>query len=196
MPIGVPFRSVVLLLSSCWLVSAASNDSQLRQDRAWKQYTNKDAGYCVSYPSRWIKAQGFQGVGISVTTGTTRYGLPIASLDVSAFPDEPATVEAKPISLSDDYETHLVGLKRFIRAEQIETLEERPLAVSGLNALFAKASYFDPKEKSDWIEEIVFTRHDGMTYRLELQSRAAAWQRFQPVFQHFVDSFQVHCGAH
>ncbi len=195
MHLGIPFR-VLLYVCFFSLIVTASQTGTLRQDRSWKQYTNKESGYCVSYPSRWIKAQGFEGAGISVTTGKTRYGWPIASLDVGAFPDEPTTVEAKTISLSDDYQTHLVGLKRFVRAEQIETLEERPLAVSGLNALFAKARYFDPREKSDWIEEIVFVRRDGMTYRLELQSKASDAQRFQPIFLHFVDSFQVVCGAH
>lgn len=177
--------------------TVVAEETYSRQDRSWKHFTDKKMGYCVSYPSRWIKARGFEGAGLSVTTGITRFGLPIASLDVGALADTPETAATtKLVSLSDDYETHLVGLKRFIRAEHIETLEERPLAVSGLNALFAKARYYDPKEKSDWIEEVVFTRREGVTYRLELQTKAAAWERFQPVFQKFVDSFQVQCSAH
>ncbi len=188
----------MLRLFACCLVAGviASAESQPRQDRAWKQFKDKQAGYCISYPSRWIKAKGFDGAGLSVTTGVTQYGLPIASLDVAAIEDEEETLETTPVSLSDDYETHLVGLKRFIRAEKIETLEEKPLAVGGMNALFARARYFDPKEKSDWIEEIVFTHREGVTYRLELQSKAGSWHRFQPIFQHFLESFQVECGGH
>jgi hypothetical protein len=195
MQVCPPLRFLLCLAAMCIAANQAFAESQPRQDRAWKHYVNKQNGYCVSYPSRWIRTSGFEGAGLSVTTGVTRYSMPIASLDISVIPDEPQTVEATPISLSDEYETHVVGLKRFVRAEQIETLEERQLAVSGLNGLFTRARYYDPKEKSDWVEAIVFTRRNGMTYRLELQSKAAAWHRFEPIFQKFVDSFQVECGS-
>lgn len=195
----MPFRR-----SSCCLgllaltyasIQALGYEGIPREDKAWKTYLNKEIGYCVSYPSRWIKAVGFEGTGISVTTGKTRYGLPIASLDITNISDEVAsdTVPTKTINLSDDYETHLSGLKQFVKAEQIETLEEKPLAISGLNALFTRARYYDPKEKTGWIEEVVFTRHNAMTFRLELQTKASSFARFQPVFQRFVDSFQVEC---
>ena len=171
----------------------AAKEGTPRQDRAWKIYSDQQSGYCVSYPSRWVKSAGFQSSGLSVTTGVTRYGMPIASLDVSLIPDEQPTLKTRAVSLAENYQDHLIGLRRYIKAEQIETLEEKPLAVSGLNALFTRARYYDPLEKSDWIEEIVFTRREGSTYRLELQTKADSWQRFRPIFQHFVDSFQLDC---
>lgn len=164
-----------------------------RDDRAWKKYTNHQAGYCVSYPRRWQHGEVFEGAGMYAATGITRYSLPAGALDISVFPDDSATV--KKVSLSGDMQAHLDGLRKYVKAEETQILEQRHIEIAGAEGLLLKARYFDPRERSFWIEEVALTRRDGLLYRMELQARADQVRRFEPVFARFAGSFQFHCGA-
>ena len=74
-------------------------------------------------------------------------------------------------------------------------MEQHRLMVGGAEALFLKTRYFDPRERSFWIEEIILTRRNGLLYRMELQSRADQIRRFEPVFARFASSFQFDCRS-
>ncbi len=102
---------------------------------------------------------------------------------------------AVPVSLDVDYQSHVEGLEKFIRVSDMRTLDQRKLTVGGLPALFTRAQYADPKEKSDWMEAVVLLHRDHVVYRLELHSKARNWLRFEPVFQRFIESFRTDCGA-
>ena len=190
-----PVRYIVLACLLLAYTAMLPAQNQPRQDRAWNHYVNKPAGYCISYPSRWIRANEPAEGGLYVTTGATRYSTPIALLDVSATADDPAENGSVPLSLVADYQSHVAGLEKFIRVSDVQTLDQRKLTVGGQPALFTKAQYADPKEKSDWVEAVVLLHRDHTLYRMELQAQARTWSRFEPVFQRFVDSFQTECGA-
>ncbi len=192
----MPFSRLLFLVCSVLALSTAVGaQNQPRQDRAWKHYVDKQAGYCISYPSRWIRGDRSEN-GLYFTTGVTRYSTPIALLDVSTTADDTSLSSAVPVSLTTDYQSHVEGLEKFIRVNGVQTLDQRKLTVGGQPALFTRAQYADPKEKSNWMEAIVLLHREHMLYRLELQSQARSWSRFEPVFQHFVDSFQTDCGTH
>ena len=190
-----------LLLLSALIVSTALSsfagtrkENASRDDKAWKRYTNKQIGYCVNYPRRWQKGDAFEGAGFYAATGVTRYSLPSGALDVTALPDEaPASIQT--VSLSGDMQAHIDGLRKYVKAEETQVIEQRRIIVAGADGLFLKARYFDPLERSFWVEEIVFTRRNGLLYRLELQSRADMVRRFEPVFARFASSFQFDCRA-
>lgn len=170
---------------------AASASSARKLDRAWKRYRNDQWGYCVSYPARWRHGDAFEGSGIFVETGVKRQSNPLGEMDVMALPDH----SDKPqLSFIDSVQVHLEGLKKFERAQQIETLEQRPMELSGNSALFAKERYYDPLERAKWVDEIVFTHRQNVLYRLELECRADQLTRFEPVFTHFVNTFQFECA--
>ncbi|MBV9761391.1 MAG: hypothetical protein JO340_12565 [Acidobacteriaceae bacterium] len=170
-----------------------------KQDRTWKLYTNAQWGYCVSYPSRWLKGDAFDGAGIYVKTGLKKYSKALGEIDVGVLPDEAEPVaRATPVSLVrhslvEDLEMHFDGLKRFERAESIEILEKREMQIVGSSALFTKDRYYDPQERATWLEEIIFTHHNGALYRLELECRDDQLPRFEPVFQTFVRTFRFGC---
>ena len=166
-----------------------------KQDRTWKPYTNPQWGYCVSYPSRWLKGDAFDGAGMFVETGLKKYSKPLGEIDVGVVAaDLAAAAHAAPVSLGDDLEVHFDGLKRFERAEAIKILEKREMEMLGSSALFTKDRYYDPQERATWVEEIIFMRHKGALYRLELECRDDQLLRFEPVFQTFVSTFRLDCG--
>lgn len=178
---------------SSLLAFAASAGPTLKQDSAWRQYRNQHWGYCVSYPSRWLKGDAFEGAGIFVETGVKKHSRPVAEIDVAALPnrlDDPGA-----FTLVQDLQSHFDGLKKFERAEQLEILEKRETKLLGNAALFTKDRYYDPQDRAKWIEEIVFADRKEALYRLELECRADQLGRFEPVFAHFVSSFQFDCGA-
>jgi hypothetical protein len=177
------------------LPAVARTGSTLRQDSAWKRYYNEQWRYCVSYPSRWLKGDAFDGAGIFVRTGVKKYSVPIGEIDVGVIPghsDGPSLTPA--VSLADDFKLHLNGLKRFVRAERIEVLEQRSLDFSGSAGLFTKQRYYDPLERRTWVDETVFVRRTNVLYRLELECRADQLERFEPVFTRFVSTFQLDCS--
>ncbi len=169
--------------------------STLRQDSSWKRYYNQQWGYCVSYPSRWLKGDAFEGAGIFVETGVKKYSRPIGEIDVAVLPDLPSGPNmATPITLFDDLQTHLDGLKRFERAQQMEVLEKRGMDLAGSSALFTKDRYYDPLERAKWVDEIVLAHRKDVLYRIELECRADQLGRFEPVYTHFVSTFQFDCS--
>lgn len=171
-----------------------------KQDRAWKLYTNAQWGYCVSYPSRWLKGDAFEGAGIYVETGLKKYSKPLGEIDIGVLPAAAGSVaRATPVSLIqdsfvEDLEIHFDGLKKFERAERIEIMEKRETQILGNSALFTKDRYYDPQERATWMEEIIFTHHNGALYRLELECRDDQLPRFEPVFQTFVSTFRFDCS--
>lgn len=184
------------VLAGAWIGFAASRSTPLKQDRSWKLYSNPEWGYCVSYPSRWLKGDAFDGAGIFVETGISKYSKPIGSMDVGVLPNRSSGVAlTAPVNFLDDFKVHLDGLKKFERAESVEILDKREMQILGDSALFIKDSYYDPQDRAKWAEEIVFTRHKGMLYRLELDCRADQLARFEPVFDLFVRTFRFDCAA-
>lgn len=184
-------------LIACLLICVAqafASGQAPKQDRSWKPYENAQWGYCVSYPSRWMKGDAFDGAGIFVATGLKRFSKPLGEIDVGALPAA-SEADARPASFTfvDDLEAHLNGLKKFERAESLEILEKRGMQVAGVPALFTKDRYYDPQERASWIDEIIFTERKGRLYRLELECRADQVERFEPVFQMFVGTFRFDC---
>ena len=180
-----------LVFSSAWAAGKARTVANPRDDRAWKRYTNPKLGYCINYPKRWQRGNALDGAGIYARTGITKHSLPAGAVDVTAFAD--AAEPFKNISLTSDMQANIDGLQRFARVEDTQVLEQRRVTVSGEDALFLKAKYFDPRERSSWIEEIILTRRNGLLYRLELQARADQMRRFEPVFARFAGSFRFNC---
>ncbi len=170
-----------------------------RLDRAWKRYRNTDLGYCVSYPSRWSRGAAFEGSGLFVKTGLKRNSKPTGEIDVGPM-NVPSSEDArvKPASLSadsldQDLQEHLAGLQKFVRAEKLEVIEQRTLKVQGHSALYVKNQYYDPLERTHWMEEVVFIKRNGELYRLELQCPPDEIKRFEPVFAYLVNTFEFDC---
>lgn len=177
-------------------VAANAGSPIKRQDRAWKRYRNEQWGYCVSYPKRWFRGDAFDGAGLFVGTGAEKYSKPTGEIDVAAVPNHlAANSKALSLTLVDDLNMHFDGLRRFERAERMEVLEQRPMTLVDSPALYTRDRYYDPLERATWLEEIVFVRHNGVVYRLELESRADQLSRFDPVFEHVVSTFQFDCAA-
>ena len=63
---------------------------------------------------------------------------------------------------------------------RLETLAQQRLKVQGFTALYAKNRYYDPLERSTWVEEVVFVERKGELYRLELQCSPDQIDRFEP----------------
>jgi hypothetical protein len=192
-------RSEMVLLGCFALLSLLpahpSARSIPRQDSAWKRYHNEQWGYCVSYPSRWLKGDAFDGAGIFVRTGVKKYSLPLGEIDVGVIASHSDSASlTQAVSLADDFRLHLNGLKKFVRAERIEILEQRPMEFLGSPALFTKERYYDPLERRTWVDEVVFVHRSNVLYRLELECRADQLERFEPVFTRFVSTFQFDCS--
>src|SRR5438270_14042381 len=83
-----------------------------KQDRSWKRYYNSSFGYCVSYPSRWLKGEAFEGAGLYVKTGISKFSRPLGAIDFGVLESAPADARLAPISLVDDLRVHLAGLKK------------------------------------------------------------------------------------
>ena len=166
-----------------------------KQDRAWKRYRNQQFGYCLSYPRRWVRGEAFDGAGVYVETGIKKYSRPLGEIDVgivSPSNDEPHTAS---VSLVEDLEVHLNGLKTFERAERMEVLEKRSMEFLGSPALFTRDRYFDPQDGSTWIDQVIFVQRKTDLFRFELECRADQLARFESVFNRLLSSFQFECGV-
>jgi hypothetical protein len=166
-----------------------------KQDRAWKQYRNTHEGYCVNYPSRWLRNRAYGDAGLFVRTGLTKFSAnPLGGIDVS-IQERPGTVQrASSLDLADSLQFHLESVVKFQRAQQMKVMETRPMTIADSPALFVKDQYFDPLEKDSWVEEIIFASRGDQLYRLGLVCRAKEAERFERVFQRVVESFSFHCA--
>lgn len=191
-------RSSCVLASfalSSLLTSSASGGSAAKQDAVWKRYYNAEAKYCVSYPVRWYKADAFDGSGLYVIAGVKRHSRATGEIDLGII-DSPAmgnqahTTSAK---LTDDFESHLNVLKKFERADRVEVLDQHATQIAGNPALFTKDRYYDPQDRSTWLEEVLFVQRKAELYRLELECKADQIARFEPVFSQFVSSLEFDC---
>src|SRR3954447_3580026 len=186
-------------LTAAFALLAAANCSPAgsipRQDRAWKVYLNRTAGFCIAYPSRWAKSETYDGSGLAVTTGMKKHSpIPVGSMDVSALSLPTAQIRSASLAFDDDFDLQMAGLKKFARAEQVQVLEKRMFTLATSPSLFVKIRYLDPRDRRLWIDEVIFTRHDRLSYRLELETRADQLDRFEANFTQFVNSFQMECG--
>jgi hypothetical protein len=84
-------------------------------------------------------------------------------------------------------------LQKFERAERMEVLEQRPMEVAGNSGLFTKDRYYDPQDRSTWLEEILFLQRKNDIYRLELECKADQADRFERVFMHLVSTLRFDC---
>lgn len=187
------------ILFSCLAVlslpACAGNIGTIKPETSWKLYRNKQWGYCVSYPSRWFKGEAWEGSGIFVRAGVKKHSRAVGEIDIGAAPNRPNDAgQPIPISLTENFELHVEGIKKFERAERLEILEKRPIRLSGNSGLFTKDRYFDPLDGSTWVDEIVLVERDHTLYTLELECRSDQLARFEPVFSQFVSTFQTDCG--
>ncbi len=175
-------------------ISVGAARPAFKPETSWKHYRNRQWHYCVSYPSRWSKGEAYEGAGMFVETGIRKHSRPVGEIDISALPkDRNGGTEMTPVSLTENFELHVEGLKRFQRAEHLEILERRAMTVSGNSALFTKDRYFDPQDGATWADEILFVERNETLYRLELECRSDQLARFEPVFSHLADTFQIDC---
>jgi hypothetical protein len=109
--------------------------------------------------------------------------------------EAPADARTKPVetTLAEDLQEHLVGLQKFARAERLEILDQHTMDVQGTKALFVKNQYYDPLERTNWMEEVVFLKHKGELYRVELQCPPSQIKRFEPVFAYLVNTIEFDC---
>lgn len=171
-------------------------ESHFKQDRAWKVYRHPSLGYCVSYPSRWHKSDAFDGAGLLVSTGATKFSRPSGAIDFAVLSDPPsADARSRRVSLREDLQDHLDVLVRFERAERMEFLEKRELSFLGSAALFTKNRYYDPQDRKSWVEEILFINREETLYRIEMQCRADQLTRFEPIFSYLLTTFRFDCGS-
>ncbi len=177
--------ATVLLVCGPGLLPAGSST---RLDDSWKTYANKQGGYCISYPTRWVRGDALDGTGMWVESGVKKFSIPQGEMDVIVV-SEPAT------RMAEYLQSHLEGLEKFERAEKVELLENRAIALPGASGLLAKARYFDPQDGSTWIDEVVLAKREDVLYRLELECRAGQLDRFERVFTRFVESFRLDCNA-
>jgi hypothetical protein len=172
-----------------------SSASAAKQDAVWKRYYNAEAKYCVSYPSHWYKADAFDGSGLYVIAGVKKHSRATGEIDLGIV-DSAASANqahATAIKLTDDFASHLDVLKKFERADRVEVLDQHTTQVAGNPALFTKDRYYDPQDRSTWLEEILFVQRNQDLYRLELECKADQIARFEPVFSQFVNSLEFDC---
>lgn len=134
-----------------------------------------------------------------IETGTRRSAKPAGEIDIGPL-DSPTSEDArlKPASLNADTLTetlqeHLTGLQKFARAERLEIIEQHNVDLQGSKALYSKNRYYDPLERTNWMEEVIFVRHKSELYRLELQCPPDQIKRFDAVFSYLVNSFEFDC---
>jgi hypothetical protein len=194
---STPFFGWIILFSFLAVATPpvpATTVRAFKPETSWKLYRNKRWGYCVSYPSRWLKGEAFEGSGMFVETGLKKRSRPVAAIDIGASPNPPEDpAQATPISLIENFQLHVEGLKKFQRAERLEILEKRAMDLSGNSALFTKDRYFDPLDGATWVDEIVVVNRNETLYTLELECRSDQLARFEPVFSHFVTTFEFDC---
>jgi hypothetical protein len=191
---GIPVICFAVLSLLGVPVESASTPAN-RLDLAWAQYYNPDGRYCVSYPQRWYKSDAFDGSGLYVMSGPKKHTRATGEIDVVLF-HEPGSndLHTATISLKDSFNSHVEGLQKFERAERIKVLEQHPMTVAGVAGLFTKDKYYEPQDRSYWMEEIIFLGRGTDVYRLEMECKAEQVARFEPVFSHLVQSFQFNCG--
>jgi hypothetical protein len=80
-----------------------------------------------------------------------------------------------------------------MRVERVETVDQHNMQMQGNPALFVKNKYYDPLERSNWTEEIVFVKRQDGLFRLELQCQTDQVNRFEPVFANVVNTLQFQC---
>jgi len=177
------------------LCFSAGQPTVPKQDRRWKQYRNPTLGYCLTYPSRWLKGDAFDGAGFYIETGVRKYSKPIGEIDITALTSSPDSGDAVTFSLLDDLQQHLDGLKTFERAERMELIEKKEIHLLGDAALLTKDRYYDPQDRGTWLDEVIFVRHEKNLFRLEMECPDDQLARFEPVFNRVVDSFRFDCGA-
>jgi hypothetical protein len=192
-------RSSSILLCfalSSLLPTLSQAGSTVSLDSSWKPYFNVQGKFCVSYPARWYKSDAFDGSGLYVMAGVKKHSRATGEIDVAVF-HEPAQGSAHPVnvSLKDSFQRHVDGLQKFERAERMQVLEQRPMDVAGKVGLFTKDQYYDPQDRSTWIDEVLFVMHGDDVYRLELECKADQVDRFEPVFSHLISTLQFDCGA-
>lgn len=190
---------VYVILFSCLAVPAlparGGKIGTIKPETSWKLYRNKQWGYCVSYPSRWFKGEAWEGSGIFVETGVRKRSRPVGEIDIGAAPNPTKDFDRPtPITLIENFQLHVEGLKKFERAERLEILEKRPVTLSGNSALFTKDRYFDPLDGATWVDEIVLVERNKTLYTLELECRSDQLAKFEPVFSHFVSTFEPVCS--
>jgi len=189
-------RAAMLCALVCsGLTSAPPSGS--RQDRAWKRYHNTNVGYCVNYPSRWLREEAFDGTGMVMETGIKKYSKPIGEIDIGLLPlptmEDARMAPATSDSLLDDLKDHIAGLHKFVRAERLQTIDQHAMEMQGHSALFVKNRYYDPLERADWTEEVIFVKRQGELFRLELQCQSDQVARFEPVFTYVAQTMQFDC---
>jgi len=190
---GLAFALLSCLATSSLLQGFGTRTSP-KLDRAWKHYRNTQWRYCVSYPSRWLKGDAFDGAGLFVETGAKKFSKPLGEIDIAAIlPSD--TAHAQTVDLGHDLEAHFEVLKRFERAERMEVLEQRRMQFLGYAAIFMKDRYYDPQERATWLEEMLLVDRKDSLFRLELECRADQAARFEPVFTQVVDTFRFDCIA-
>lgn len=172
-----------------------------RDDGAWKNYYNRQAGYCVDYPSHWVSGEAFEGSGFFLLPAPNRHSSSLAEIDGAVLPEGLRPEAALPgnaasFTLIEEAQLHVEHLGKFGLAEQPKLVEQHDTLLFGSPALFTEDSYYDPQNHQAMVDEIVFANHAGMLYRLELASRADELDRFEPVFQRLVGSFRFNCVAH
>src|SRR3954463_13103403 len=159
--ISDPYRLLVFVSVLLTRIDSSPASSVLRQDRAWRGYLNKATGFCISYPSRWYRSETYDGSGLAVTTGLKRHSpIPVGSMDVSALAFTGTQVLPATLTLDDDLDVQLAGLKKFARAEQVEILEKRTVSLAANPSLFVKIRYLDPRDRRFWIDEVIFARRE------------------------------------
>jgi hypothetical protein len=185
-------------LSSCLSLLAASPKapSKVKQDSSWKRYVNDELGYCVNYPSRWLRGDAFDGSGMYFATGVKKFTRPLGEIDLGAVPMEEAEqLKAVPVTAVEYLANHLDGLKRFERAQKLEVFDQREVQMFGVPALIAKDRYLDPIDNSSWVDEIILAKHGDTLFRFEMECKADQLARFEPVFSYFVQTFKFDCNA-
>ena len=176
------------------LSAALSNAaSVLRQDTSWKRYRNSAANFCVSYPSKWLVADAFEGSGIVFSSGPKKHSRPSGEIDISALPVASSLSESS-FTLDVDFQSHLDGLKRFVRVKDLQILDQRETNLLGMSGLWARSRYTDPFDHSSWIEEMLLARRRDVLYRIELECPSDQAARFESVFNQIVATFQPDCN--
>ncbi len=192
--------ALVCIISVLPLAGAsATKPNGDRMDRSWKRYRNPNLGYCLSYPARWYRGSAFEGSGLFVETGERHSSKPGGEIDIGPITsDSPEDARLKPAVFNEDtlaqnLQEHLDGLQKFARAERLEVIDRHNLDFQGSKAIYAKNKYYDPLERSFWMEEVIFVQHKGELYRLELQCPPDQIKRFEAVFTYLVNSFEFDC---
>jgi hypothetical protein len=184
MPTGSS-RTLLIFAACVCLTGSPGVRKMNRMDRAWKGYRNTRFGYCIAYPSRWVREDAFDGAGFWVEAGEKSGWPPLGEMDVRVLGRSGDPVQFLTL--------HLENLKRFERAQQLEVIRRGRGSVRGAPALFAAERYRDQLDGSEWVDELVLTSLGATLYLLELECRADQLSRFEPIFERFSDSFRFEC---